>query len=61
MTYDDATYRPRQISGGKDTKSLNLANPVRQACGEEQLADYGGEEYEDDEVVELQRAPDGGQ
>src|ERR1700730_17138589 len=58
MRHDDATDRPRQIASGKDTKSLSLANPIRQACGKEQLTDYGGEEHEDDEVIKLQRTPD---
>ena len=49
---------PRQVTSSKDSKSLSLANPIRPARGKEQLTDYGGEEDEDDEVIEFQCASD---
>ncbi|MNS95789.1 hypothetical protein D3C72_1300610 [compost metagenome] len=59
--HDDAAQRPRQIAGGKNAEGLHQAQPLGHVGGEEQLADHRGEEHEDDEVVELQRAAQGGQ
>ena len=57
---DDAAQRPRQVAGGEDAEGLQLAQPFRHVGREEQLAQHGGEEHEDDEVVELQRTAQGG-
>ena len=59
--HDDAAQGPRQVAGGEDAEGLQLAQPVGHLGGEEQLADHCCEEHEDDEVVELQRAAQGGE
>ena len=61
MRHDDAAQRTREITGGEDAEGLHHAQPLGHVGREEQFADYGGEEYEDDEIVEFQRAPQGGQ
>ena len=48
-------------SRGEDAEGLKLAQPVRQAGGKEQSADDRGEEYKNNEVVELERAAEGGE
>ncbi len=61
VRHDDAAQRPRQIAGGEDAERLHQAQPLWHVGREEQLADDGGEEHEDDEIVELQRPAEGGQ
>jgi hypothetical protein len=46
----------RQVAGREDAEGLQQAQPVRHGCREEQLADDLGEENENDEIVELERA-----
>ncbi|MNQ69164.1 hypothetical protein D3C85_837450 [compost metagenome] len=59
VRHDDAAQGPRQIARGKDAESLHQAQPFRHIDREEQLANYRGEEYEDDEIVEFQRPTQG--
>ncbi|SVJ75719.1 Uncharacterised protein [Klebsiella pneumoniae] len=59
--HDHAAQRPRQVAGGEQAEGLQLTQPFRHVRREEQLADHGGEEHEDDEVVELQRSTQGGE
>ena len=61
VSHDDAAQRPRQVAGGEDAEGLQLAQPFRHVRREKQLADHGGEEHENDEIVELQRAAKGRQ
>ncbi|MNS99700.1 hypothetical protein D3C72_1341090 [compost metagenome] len=61
MRHDDAAQRSRQIAGGENAEGLHQAQPLGHVGGEEQLADHSGEEDEDDEIVEFQRAAKGGQ
>ncbi len=59
MRQHDAAQRTDQITGGKDAESLDHHQPVRHFRREEQVADDGGEKYENDEVVKFQRAAEG--
>ena len=59
--HHDAAERARDVSRGEDAEGLKLAQPVRQAGGKEQSADDRGEEYKNNEVVELERAAEGGE
>ena len=61
MGHDDAPQRTRQVTGGENAKSLHLAQPFGNIRREEELADDGGEENENDKVIKLQRAAQGGQ
>lgn len=57
MGKHDAAERAHQIAGGENAKRLDQHQPVRHVCRKEQLADDGGEEDENDEIVEFQGAP----
>ncbi len=59
--HDDAAQRARQVAGREDAEGLQLAQPVGNVVREEQLPDRRREEHEDDEVVELERAAEGGE
>jgi hypothetical protein len=61
MRQHDAADRAHQIAGGEDAEGLDGHKPVGHAGREEQVADDGCEEDEDDEVVELKRAAEGGE
>ena len=61
VRHHDAAQRPRQVAGGEDAEGLHQAQPLGHVRREEQLAHHRGEEHEDDEVVELQRAAQGRQ
>ncbi len=61
MRHDNAAQRPRQVAGGEDAEGLHQPQPLGHVGREEQLADHCGEEHENDEVVELQRAAQGRQ
>ena len=56
MRHDDPAERPREIAGRENAERLQLAKPVGNRRGKEQLPDHRREEHEDDEVVELERA-----
>jgi hypothetical protein len=58
--HDDAAQRTRQIARSKNAEGLHLTQPFRDIRREEQLADDGGEEDKDDEIIKLQRAAKGG-
>ncbi len=53
--------RARQITGGENAKGLYLTEPFGNICGKEELTDDGGKENENDKVIKLQRAAQGGQ
>ena len=55
MREQNAAERPRQIARREDAEGLELAQPVRHAGREEQLAQHRDEEHEDDEIVEFER------
>ena len=55
MRHDDAAKRTREIADGEHTEHLHLAQPIRDLRREEHLPHGQGEEYEDDEIVELER------
>ncbi len=61
MRHDDAAERPRDIARREDAVALKELEPFGRVGREEQLADDGGEEHEDDEVVEFQRAAQRGE
>ncbi|EEF27314.1 conserved hypothetical protein [Ricinus communis] len=61
VRHDDAAQRPHHVAGGEDAEGLQGAQPFRHLGREEQLADGVGEEDENDEIVEFQRAAEGGQ
>lgn len=61
MRDHDAADRAGQVAGREDAEGLQLAQPVGHVGREEQRAQHGGEEDVDDEVVELERAAEGGQ
>ncbi|MNN18337.1 hypothetical protein D3C81_1315440 [compost metagenome] len=61
VRHDDPAQRACQVTGGENTVGLKLAQPVRHGRREEQLANHGGEEDENNEVVELERATQGGE
>lgn len=57
----DAAERADQIAGSEDAEGLDQHQPVRHVRREEQLADDGGKEDEDDEIVKFQRAAECGE
>ena len=59
--HDDAAQRTHHVAGGEDAEGLQQTQPFRHFRREEQLADGVGKEDEDDEIVEFQRAAEGGQ
>ncbi|MNS82786.1 hypothetical protein D3C72_1165400 [compost metagenome] len=61
VRHDDAAHGPREVARREDAEGLQLTQPVGHVGGEEQRAQHGREEDVDDEVVELERAAEGGQ
>jgi hypothetical protein len=61
VRHDDAAQRTHDVAGREDAEGLQGAQPVRHFGREEQLADGVGEEDEDDEIVEFQRAAQRGE
>lgn len=61
MRDHDAADRAGQVAGREDAEGLQLAQPVGHVGREEERAQHGGEEDVDDEVVELERAAEGGE
>lgn len=59
--YDYVVQWLCQVVGGEQVEGLQLMQLFWYVCWEEQFVDYGGEEYEDDEVVEFQCFIQGGE
>ncbi|MNQ19824.1 hypothetical protein D3C85_328950 [compost metagenome] len=59
MRHQNPAQRPRQITGDENPEALQQAQPFGHFRREEQLAEGQGEEYENDEIVNLQRPAKG--